>query len=73
MLLKEYEKHATGLDSCFVRQQVPRKKRSVESIVQEFHTARLEAIHAKERGDKKGQEQASRTIRKIKQEISSLG
>lgn len=54
-------------------QQVPRKKRSIESIVQEFHTARMEAIHAKERGDKKSHEQASRTIRKIKQEISALG
>ncbi|XP_059313551.1 DExH-box ATP-dependent RNA helicase DExH7, chloroplastic isoform X2 [Lycium ferocissimum] len=54
-------------------EQVPRKKRSIESIVQEFHTARLEAIHAKERGDKKSHEQAGRTIRKIKQEISALG
>ncbi|XP_027773875.1 DExH-box ATP-dependent RNA helicase DExH7, chloroplastic isoform X2 [Solanum pennellii] len=69
----EAESWESGFSDDGSLEQVPRKKRSVESIVQEFHTARLEAIHAKERGDKKGQEQASRIIRKIKQEISSLG
>ncbi|CAH9121887.1 unnamed protein product [Cuscuta epithymum] len=48
-------------------------RRSHETIVREFHAARLEAIHAKETGDKKGQEQASRVICKIKQELSALG
>ncbi|CAA2984994.1 D -box ATP-dependent RNA helicase D 7, chloroplastic isoform X2 [Olea europaea subsp. europaea] len=44
-----------------------------ESIVHEYHSARLEALNAKERGDKKGQEQAGLIIRKLKQEISALG
>ncbi|GMP76059.1 hypothetical protein CsSME_00032898 [Camellia sinensis var. sinensis] len=39
----------------------------------EYHNARLEAINAKERGDKKGQQQASQIIRKLKHEISALG
>ncbi|XP_055816324.1 DExH-box ATP-dependent RNA helicase DExH7, chloroplastic-like isoform X1 [Solanum dulcamara] len=74
---QQEEDEAESWESGFLNdgslEQGPRKKSSIESIVQDFHTARLEAIHAKERGDKKGHEQASRTIRKIKQEISSLG
>ncbi|KAJ4966079.1 hypothetical protein NE237_017928 [Protea cynaroides] len=45
----------------------------VTSIAKEYHTARIEAINAKERGDKKRQEQAGHLIRKLKQEISTLG
>ncbi|OIT26180.1 PREDICTED: DExH-box ATP-dependent RNA helicase DExH7, chloroplastic-like isoform X1 [Nicotiana attenuata] len=69
----EAESWESGLFDDGSLEQVSRKRRSIESIVQEFHNARLEAIHAKERGDKKSHEQASRTIRKIKQEISALG
>ncbi|XP_043705880.1 DExH-box ATP-dependent RNA helicase DExH7, chloroplastic isoform X2 [Telopea speciosissima] len=43
------------------------------SIAKEYHIARIEAIDAKERGDKKRQEQAGHLIRKLKQEISALG
>lgn len=44
-----------------------------DSIVKEYHNARLEALNAKQRGDKKGQEEAGQIIRKLKQEISALG
>ncbi|KAA8545478.1 hypothetical protein F0562_020262 [Nyssa sinensis] len=47
--------------------------RSHDSIVKEYYSARVEAINAKERGDKKGQEQAGQIIRKLKQEMSALG
>ncbi|XP_019173848.1 PREDICTED: DExH-box ATP-dependent RNA helicase DExH7, chloroplastic isoform X2 [Ipomoea nil] len=63
----------SGLFADASSKQSLQSRRSHETIVQEFHTARLEAIRAKETGDKKGQEQASRTIRKLKQEISALG
>ncbi|XP_042513842.1 DExH-box ATP-dependent RNA helicase DExH7, chloroplastic-like [Macadamia integrifolia] len=43
------------------------------SIAKEYHIARIDAIDAKERGDKKRQEQAGHLIRKLKKEISALG
>ncbi|XP_020527145.1 DExH-box ATP-dependent RNA helicase DExH7, chloroplastic isoform X1 [Amborella trichopoda] len=43
------------------------------SIAKEFHAARLAAAEAKEKRDKKGQELAGQAIRKLKQEMSSLG
>ncbi|KAM7478823.1 hypothetical protein LguiA_027036 [Lonicera macranthoides] len=49
------------------------KPRSQEAIVKEYQNARLEAINAKQRKDKKGQEQAGQIIRKLKQELSALG
>ncbi|XP_028113069.1 DExH-box ATP-dependent RNA helicase DExH7, chloroplastic isoform X2 [Camellia sinensis] len=53
--------------------EVPKPRVSNDSLVKEYHNARLEAINAKERGDKKGQQQASQIIRKLKHEISALG
>ncbi|KAJ8421849.1 hypothetical protein Cgig2_014899 [Carnegiea gigantea] len=47
--------------------------RSYESIVKDYGAARLEAITAKEKGDKKSQEAASNKIRRLKQEMSALG
>ncbi|KAL9256960.1 DExH-box ATP-dependent RNA helicase DExH7, chloroplastic-like protein [Drosera capensis] len=47
--------------------------RSQDSIVMEYQAARAEAVAAKEKGDKKGQEKASYMIRRLKQELSSLG
>ncbi|KAK2966090.1 hypothetical protein RJ640_025586 [Escallonia rubra] len=47
--------------------------RSSDSILKEYNVARLEAINAKHRGDKRAQEQAGQTIRKLKQEMSALG
>ncbi|KAJ9552389.1 hypothetical protein OSB04_016434 [Centaurea solstitialis] len=47
--------------------------RSYDSIREEYHSARLQAISAKERRDKKGQEQSGQIIRKLKQEMASLG
>ncbi|XP_020533292.1 DExH-box ATP-dependent RNA helicase DExH7, chloroplastic isoform X2 [Jatropha curcas] len=47
--------------------------RSYEIIAEEYYAARLEATKAKEKGDKKTQEQAGHVIRKLKQELASLG
>ncbi|GAB4848110.1 hypothetical protein Ancab_002774 [Ancistrocladus abbreviatus] len=47
--------------------------RSLESIVSDYQAARLEAITAKEKGDKISQERASNMIRRLKQEMSALG
>ncbi|XP_015875842.3 DExH-box ATP-dependent RNA helicase DExH7, chloroplastic isoform X1 [Ziziphus jujuba] len=47
--------------------------RSYDVIAEEYRVARLEAVKAKERGDKKSQEQAGHIIRKVKQELSALG
>lgn len=48
-------------------------KRSFDVIAQEYYAARSEASKAKEKGDKKRQEQAGHVIRKLKQELSALG
>ncbi|KAJ4833074.1 hypothetical protein Tsubulata_001048 [Turnera subulata] len=50
-----------------------RQPRNYDVIAEEYHMARLEATKAKERGDKKSQEQAGQLIRKLKQEFSALG
>lgn len=42
-------------------------------IVKEYCTARVEAMKAKEKRDKKSQELAGNSIRKLKQEFSALG
>ncbi|XP_076959181.1 DExH-box ATP-dependent RNA helicase DExH7, chloroplastic-like [Bidens hawaiensis] len=47
--------------------------RSYDIIREEYHSARLHAINAKERKDKKGQEQSGQIIRKLKQEMAALG
>ncbi|XP_022027581.1 DExH-box ATP-dependent RNA helicase DExH7, chloroplastic isoform X2 [Helianthus annuus] len=47
--------------------------RSYDIIREEYHSARLQAISAKERKDKKGQEQSGQIIRKLKQEMAALG
>ncbi|KEH32765.1 ATP-dependent RNA helicase [Medicago truncatula] len=47
--------------------------RPYDVIAKEYLAARLEATKAKEKKDKKHQEQASRIIRKLKQELSALG
>ncbi|KAF5733174.1 ATP-dependent RNA helicase putative isoform 1 [Tripterygium wilfordii] len=47
--------------------------RSYDAIAEEYLAARLEATKAKEKGDKKRQEQAGHIIRKLKQELSALG
>ncbi|PON48782.1 RNA helicase, ATP-dependent DEAH box [Parasponia andersonii] len=47
--------------------------RSYDVIAKEYRDARLEAVKAKEKGDKKSQEQAGNIIRKLKQELSALG
>ncbi|XP_059648206.1 DExH-box ATP-dependent RNA helicase DExH7, chloroplastic isoform X1 [Cornus florida] len=54
-------------------EKVPEPRLRYDSIVKDYQSARLEAINAKERGDKKCQEQASQLIRKLKQEMSDLG
>ncbi|KAJ6928032.1 DExH-box ATP-dependent RNA helicase DExH7 [Populus alba x Populus x berolinensis] len=47
--------------------------RTYDVIAKEYHAVRLEATKAKEKGDKKSQEQAGHVIRKLKQEIFALG
>ncbi|KAK9676403.1 hypothetical protein RND81_11G074700 [Saponaria officinalis] len=47
--------------------------KSSDSIILEYQAARLEAISAKGRGDKKSQEAASTRIRMLKQEMTDLG
>lgn len=44
-----------------------------ESIIEDYTAARMQAANAKERGDKKSQEEAGLVIRKLKEEISALG
>ncbi|KAK7363934.1 hypothetical protein VNO77_06099 [Canavalia gladiata] len=51
----------------------PGEPRSYDIIAEEYLAARLEATKAKEKRDKKRQEQAGQIIRKLKQELSSLG
>ncbi|XP_010256331.1 PREDICTED: DExH-box ATP-dependent RNA helicase DExH7, chloroplastic isoform X1 [Nelumbo nucifera] len=43
------------------------------SIAKEYHIARLQAVTAKEKGDKKIQEEAGHKIRELKQEMHALG
>ncbi|CAA7028259.1 unnamed protein product [Microthlaspi erraticum] len=47
--------------------------RPFDVIAKEYYSARSDAIKAKDKRDKKGQEQAGLAIRKLKQEISALG
>ncbi|KAL5704172.1 RNA helicase [Ranunculus cassubicifolius] len=54
-------------------QEVFDLSKRADSIVKEYHIARLEAMSAKERRDKKSQEIAGNKIRKLKQEMSDLG
>ncbi|KAJ0077800.1 hypothetical protein Patl1_36787 [Pistacia atlantica] len=49
------------------------KPRSYDVIAREYLEALLEATKAKEKRDKKSQEQAGDMIRKLKQELSALG
>ncbi|KAJ9158973.1 hypothetical protein P3X46_024509 [Hevea brasiliensis] len=60
-----------AIDGSFSNQDpVPR---SYDIIAKEYYAARIEATKAKEKGDKQSQEQAGDIIRKLKQELSSLG
>ncbi|CAI9103779.1 OLC1v1002330C1 [Oldenlandia corymbosa var. corymbosa] len=54
-------------------EKVPEPRSDVGAIIKDYQTARLEAISAKERGDKQAQKTAGEIIRKIMQEISALG
>ncbi|RID44875.1 hypothetical protein BRARA_I01640 [Brassica rapa] len=47
--------------------------RAFDVIAKEYYSARSDAIKAKDKRDKKGQEQAGLAIRKLKQEIAALG
>ncbi|KAI4298953.1 hypothetical protein L6164_032458 [Bauhinia variegata] len=47
--------------------------RSYDVIAKEYLAVRFKAAEAKEKGDKKSQEQAGTIIRKLKQELSALG
>ncbi|XP_022922708.1 DExH-box ATP-dependent RNA helicase DExH7, chloroplastic [Cucurbita moschata] len=49
------------------------RARSYDVIAEEYYAARLEAAKAKEEGDKKRQETAGNTIRKLKQELFAQG
>lgn len=60
-----------SVDGSFTNKD--RQPRTYDVIAKEYHAVRLEATKAKEKGDKKSQEQAGHVIRKLKQEISALG
>ncbi|KAL9691241.1 hypothetical protein QQ045_011660 [Rhodiola kirilowii] len=47
--------------------------RSYEVIAKEYHDARIDALRAKEKGDKKLKERSGHLIRKLKQELATLG
>ncbi|XP_074328241.1 DExH-box ATP-dependent RNA helicase DExH7, chloroplastic isoform X2 [Apium graveolens] len=72
-LQDEYETWEAGEIDKVSTDQVSKSRSDPDSIVKEYHNARLEALYAKQRGDKKGQEEAGQIIRKLKQEISALG
>ncbi|XP_031390935.1 DExH-box ATP-dependent RNA helicase DExH7, chloroplastic [Punica granatum] len=64
-----WEDYAVDKDS---REKV-REPRSYDVVAKEYHDARYEAAKAKQKKDKKAQELAGLTIRKLKQELSALG
>ncbi|XP_052179398.1 DExH-box ATP-dependent RNA helicase DExH7, chloroplastic isoform X2 [Diospyros lotus] len=69
----ELEEWETDLVDNHSAEKVPKPRVSYDSLAKEYQSARLEAIKAKERGDKKGQQQAGQVIRKLKQEMTALG
>ncbi|KAF1887143.1 hypothetical protein Lal_00040740 [Lupinus albus] len=69
---EEEDEYKTWEDDTIVTNRVC-EPRSYDVIAKEYLAARLGATKAKEKGDKKGQEQAGSIIRKLKQELSALG
>ncbi|KAL1204479.1 DExH-box ATP-dependent RNA helicase DExH7 [Cardamine amara subsp. amara] len=67
--LESWEDEVDGIDSS----RKVSGPRPFDVIAKEYYLARSDAIRAKEKRDKKGQEQAGLVIRKIKQEITALG
>ncbi|KAI3445599.1 hypothetical protein Pfo_002264 [Paulownia fortunei] len=65
-----WETYSTDND---LSKKVLEPRSNYESIIEDYHAARLQAANAKDRGDKKIQEEAGLIIRKLKQEISALG
>lgn len=57
----------------YVLLQALEPRSNYESIIEDYSAARLQAANAKDRGDKKSQEEAGLIIRKLKKEISALG
>ncbi|WJX97043.1 RNA helicase [Trifolium repens] len=72
---QEEDENKTWEDDIFDESSATklREPRPYDVIAKEYLAARLEATKAKEKGDRKHQEQASRIIRKLKQELSALG
>ncbi|KAK9095923.1 hypothetical protein Sjap_021420 [Stephania japonica] len=69
----EWETLASDLnDNGAVEETIDPSSRA-SSIAKEYHKARLEAMNAKEIGDKKRQERAGNIIRQLKLEMSALG
>ncbi|KFK40917.1 hypothetical protein AALP_AA2G060100 [Arabis alpina] len=69
---EEWESWEDEVDGVGSRNEVS-GPRPYDVIAKEYYSARSDAIKAKEKRDKKGQEQAGLAIRKLKQEISALG
>ncbi|CAL0330726.1 unnamed protein product [Lupinus luteus] len=69
---EEEDEYKTWEDDTIVTNRVC-EPRSYDVIAKEYLAARLGATKAKEKGDKKGQEQAGSIIRKLKQELSAIG
>ncbi|KAI9107308.1 hypothetical protein K1719_021696 [Acacia pycnantha] len=73
---QEEDEHNTWEDDILEERSAKKEvcePRSYDVIAKEYLSARLEAAKAKEKGDKKIQEQAGNIIRKLKQELSALG
>ncbi|GAU44651.1 hypothetical protein TSUD_204320 [Trifolium subterraneum] len=72
---QEEDENKTWEDDIFDESSATklREPRPYDVIAKEYLAARLEATKAKEKKDRKHQEQASRIIRKLKQELSALG
>ncbi|KAF9608520.1 hypothetical protein IFM89_009886 [Coptis chinensis] len=68
----EWETLATDVSGTSL-EEVSDPSARAESIAKEYHIARLEAMNAKARGDKKTQEISGNKIRQLKQEMSNLG
>ncbi|XP_075476318.1 DExH-box ATP-dependent RNA helicase DExH7, chloroplastic isoform X3 [Primulina tabacum] len=69
----DYDSWETDLVDDGLSKKDLEPKRNFESIADEYNAARMEAINAKARGDKKSQEGAGLVIRKLKQEMLASG
>ncbi|KAG6398660.1 hypothetical protein SASPL_140127 [Salvia splendens] len=73
LLLMDIADNGSTMNSYCVLSTALEPRSNYESIIEDYHAARQQAANAKDRGDKKCQEEAGFIIRKLKKEISALG